>query len=87
MAHFAQRFFTIRWILLAFIVLASIYSVVTPIFEASDELALPVSAVVVERQSVASAGCEERRALEAGSEPAAALLLLDGLGYFLDRHE
>src|SRR3989304_3739663 len=38
MAHFARRFFTIRWILLAFILLASIYSVVTPIFEASDEL-------------------------------------------------
>ncbi len=37
-AHFAARFFNIKIILLAFLVLGVIYSVVTPVFEASDEL-------------------------------------------------
>ena len=36
--QYAVRFINIKTILLLFVVLATVYSVVTPLFEASDEL-------------------------------------------------
>ncbi|MBI5567335.1 MAG: hypothetical protein HY870_20720, partial [Chloroflexi bacterium] len=36
--HYSSKFFNIKTILILFVLLASLYSIVTPIFEASDEL-------------------------------------------------